>query len=148
MPKIRKYNSKEPPKGWNEIEPTLTELNNQLKEISLDTSEGKRKQEALWPLLRIHHHMSRYVYELYYFNKEISKELYEYCINEKWIDKNLIAKWKKTGYEKLCCLLCIQQKDHNFNTTCICRVPKSKLDEGKFIECNHCGCRGCSSSDI
>ena len=43
-------------------------------------------------------------------------------------DKNLIAKWKKQGYENLCCLRCIQTRDTNFATNCICRVPKSKLE--------------------
>ena len=44
-------------------------------------------------------------------------------------DKNLIAKWKKQGYENLCCLRCIQARDTNFGTNCICRVPKAKLEE-------------------
>ena len=48
------------------------------------------------------------------------------------------------GYENLCCLRCIQPRDTNFGTACVCRVPKSKLEEGKIVECVHCGCRGCS----
>lgn len=148
MPKIRKTNAKQPPQGWSDIEPTLSELDKKLKEITLDSSDGKRKQESLWPILRIHHQMSRYIYELYTYKKQISKELYEYCLKEKWGDANLIGKWKKTGYEKLCCLMCIQQKNHNQGTTCICRVPKIKLEENKLVECNHCGCRGCCSSDV
>lgn len=55
-------------------------------------------------------------------------ELYEYCIKEGYADKNLIAKWKKQGYENLCCLRCIQTRDTNFGTNCICRVPKGKLE--------------------
>ena len=55
-------------------------------------------------------------------------------MREKFADPNLIAKWKKPGYERLCCLMCIQQKNHNFNTTCICRVPKDKLEEGKLVD--------------
>jgi hypothetical protein len=50
------------------------------------------------------------------------------------------------GYERLCCLRCIQPKDHNFGTTCICRVPKKSRDE-KVVECTHCGCRGCASGE-
>lgn len=34
----------------------------------------------------------------------------------------------QSGYENLCCLRCIQPRDTNFGTTCICRVPKSKLE--------------------
>lgn len=55
-------------------------------------------------------------------------ELYEYCLENKLADATLIAKWKKQGYENLCCLRCIQSRDTNFGTNCICRVPKSKLD--------------------
>lgn len=61
------------------------------------------------------------------------------------------------GYEKLCCLACAQHGEHNFGTTCICRVhfiytsyvqvPKANLPEGKLVECCHCGCRGCASGD-
>ncbi|XP_016656504.1 protein BUD31 homolog isoform X2 [Acyrthosiphon pisum] len=71
-------------------------------------------------------------------------ELYDFCLQEKIADQNLIAKWKKQGYENLCCLRCIQTRDTNFGTSCICRVPKSKLEEGRIVECVHCGCRGCS----
>lgn len=48
--------------------------------------------------------MSRYIFDLFYKKKEISRELYEYCLREKWADANLIAKWKKSGFERLCCL--------------------------------------------
>ncbi|XP_055249138.1 protein BUD31 homolog isoform X1 [Gorilla gorilla gorilla] len=106
--------------------------------------EGKRKVESLWPIFRIHHQKTRYIFDLFYKRKAISRELYEYCIKEGYADKNLIAKWKKQGYENLCCLRCIQTRDTNFGTNCICRVPKSKLEVGRIIECTHCGCRGCS----
>jgi hypothetical protein len=118
---------------------------------------------------------SRFVYEQYYWHKAITKELYEWCLREVCVcallsarqhapvasfrrravcdttqgyaDINLIAKWKKPGYERLCCLRCIQSRDHNFMTTCICRVPSHKLESGKAVECVHCGCRGCASGD-
>ncbi|KYK68338.1 G10 family protein, partial [Toxoplasma gondii TgCatPRC2] len=58
-------------------------------------------------------------------------ELYEYCLREGYADAKLIAKWKKAGYEKLCCLRCIQAGDQNFSTTCICRVPKNCLADNQ-----------------
>lgn len=112
-----------------------------------ESHEGKRKNESIWPVLRIHHQRSRYVYEMFYQKHAISREVYDYCIREGHADANLIAKWKKEGYEKLCCLRCIQTKDTNYGTTCICRVPKSQLEPGKVVECLHCGCRGCASED-
>ena len=169
MPKLRTVRSsassrhKRPPEGWELIEPTLEELEGKMREAETESHEGKRKVEALWPIFKIHHQRSRYIYDLYYRRKAISKgkyhqfityfqnlkeqlilELYDYCLKHKLADGNLIAKWKKQGYENLCCLRCIQTRDTNFATNCICRVPKSKLEEGKIVECVHCGCRGCS----
>eukprot|EP00126_Sphaerothecum_destruens_P012423 Sdes_comp21306_c0_seq1m19946 len=145
MPKVkRSRNRKKIPEGFEDVEGTLLEFEQKMREAETDPHEGKRKVEALWPIFRIHHQRSRYIYELYYKRKAISKELYEYLLDENYADKNLIAKWKKAGYENLCCLPCIQSKETNFGTLCICRVPKSKLDCDKIVECVHCGCRGCS----
>ena len=44
--------------------------------------------------------------------------------------------------------MCIQPKNHNNQTTCICRVPKDRLEDKRKIECIHCGCGGCASCDI
>jgi bud site selection protein 31 len=98
---------------------------------------------------------SRYIYDLYYEKAAISKPLYEWLLKNNYADAALIAKWKKQGYEKLCCLRCVQTKETNFSSTCICRVPKATLTKGDEesegggggIECVNCGCRGCASSD-
>lgn len=145
MPKI-KTNRVKYPEGWELIEPTLRELQAKMREAENDTHDGKRKCETLWPIFKIAHQKSRYVFDLYHRRKEISKELFEFCLDQGYADRNLIAKWKKPGYERLCCLRCIQPRDHNFATTCVCRVPKH-LREEKVIECVHCGCRGCASGD-
>jgi len=42
------------------------------------------------------------VYELYYEKEAISKQLYEWLLKNGYADAMLIAKWKKTGYEKVC----------------------------------------------
>jgi len=146
MPKVRTSKTKPPP-GFELIEPTINELNQKMRDAENEPHEGKRKAESVWPIMRVHHQRSRYIYDLYYRRHQISKELYEWCLNESIADRNLVAKWKKSGYEKLCCLRCIQSRDHNFSTSCICRVPKNKLEDGKVVECVHCGCRGCASGD-
>lgn len=76
---------------------------------------------------------------MYYKRKVISKDLYNYCLKEGIADAALIAKWKKVGYEKLCCVICIQTSNTTFGTSCICRVPADKLEKGKKIECLQCG---------
>lgn len=60
-----------------------------------DPHDGRRKCEALWPIFKINHQRSRYLYDLYYNRKEISQELYEFCLDQGHADRNLIAKWKK-----------------------------------------------------
>uniref|UniRef100_A0A0E0MJN1 Protein BUD31 homolog n=1 Tax=Oryza punctata TaxID=4537 RepID=A0A0E0MJN1_ORYPU len=145
MPKIKTSGVKYPD-GWELIEPTLSELQSKMREAENDPHDGRRKCEALWPIFKINHQRSRYLYDLYYNRKEISQELYEFCLDQGHADRNLIAKWKKQGYERLCCLRCMQTRDHNFATTCVCRVPKH-LREEQVIECVHCGCKGCASGD-
>lgn len=44
---------------------------------------------------------SRYIYELYYEKEAISKPLYDWLLKNNYADANLIAKWKKQGYEKV-----------------------------------------------
>ncbi|ESN90565.1 hypothetical protein HELRODRAFT_70741 [Helobdella robusta] len=144
MPKVKRSRRKPPPDGWDLIEPTLDEFDLKMREGEAKPHEGMRKIESLWPISRVHSQRSRYIYDLFYRRRAISRELYEYCLKERIADANLIAKWKKMGYEKLFCLTCIQTQNTSFLTNCICRVPKSKLEEGKHIQCVNCGCRGCS----
>jgi len=40
-----------------------------------DQHEGKRKAEALWPIFRIHHQKSRYIFDLFYKRRAISRGL-------------------------------------------------------------------------
>ena len=196
MPPIRSArNRKPPPDGFDDIEDTLLEFSNKMKDAENASHEGKKRHEVLWPIFQISHQRgylfsvairpfpsptfkdwllilmgrvgSRYIYELYYDKDAMSKTLYDWLLKNGYADGNLIAKWKKQGYEKacapidtsvftepltmaytqLCCLRCIQTKETNFNATCICRVPKAQLKEEQTIECVACGCRGCSSSD-
>jgi bud site selection protein 31 len=44
---------------------------------------------------------SRYIYDLYYEKEAISRQLYEWLLKNNYADANLIAKWKKQGYEKV-----------------------------------------------
>ncbi|RKO97476.1 hypothetical protein CXG81DRAFT_15106 [Caulochytrium protostelioides] len=146
MPKVRR-GRKAPPEGFDEIEPTLIELDSKMREAETAPLQANQtKEEAMWPIFQIHHQRTRYVYDLYYKRRAISRALLDYLIKEKYADGNLIAKWRKQGYEALCCLRCIQPRDTNFGTTCICRVPRVQLGD-KPVECRNCGCRGCSSGD-
>eukprot|EP01083_Nonionella_stella_P166765 558567_1 len=145
MPRIRRKKNKAP-KGFELLEDKLDEFEERMREAVLETHDGKRKAETTWPIIKIHHQRSRYIFEMYK-KKKIKKPVYEFCIRQRYVDANLIAKWKKSGFERLCCMQCIQPQNHTFGTSCICRVPKADLAKDKVIECIHCGCRGCASGD-
>lgn len=122
MPPIRSArNRKPPPDGFDDIEDTLLEFSNKMKDAENASHEGKKRQEVLWPIFQITHQRmlarslmgkilahgsepvgSRYIYDLYYDKEAISKQLYEWLLKNGYADGNLIAKWKKQGYEKVC----------------------------------------------
>jgi len=82
---------------------------------------------------------------MYYTYGHISKEVYDYCINNKVVDVTLIAKWKKPGYERLCSTYVINPRNYKFGTVSICRVPKQSLAPGTEIQDPTTGCIGCAS---
>lgn len=149
MPPIRTARSsrKPPPDGYEDIEDQLLDFSNQMKDAEAASGAGKKKHEVLWPIYEINNRRSRYVYELFYEREAISRTLYEWLLKNGHADPALIAKWKKNGYEKLCCVRCIQTKETNFGGTCICRVPRDQMNDGGDVQCVNCGCRGCASSD-
>lgn len=120
MPAVRSArNRKPPPDGFDDIEDTLLEFANKMKDAENASHDGKRKQEMVWPIFQISHQRtyfnhsflvgitglpllgSRYIYELYYEKEAISKQLYNWLLKNGYADGNLIAKWKKQGYEKV-----------------------------------------------
>jgi bud site selection protein 31 len=162
---------KQAPEGFEYVEPTLTALENELRESMFtvcfiiimqflrqrspfllrflaevnEPHEGLRKTESQWPIHQINWQKSRYIYDMYYTYGKISKEVYDYCITNKIVDAQLIAKWKKPGYERLCSTYVINPRNYKFGTVSICRVPKHSLAPGTEIEDPMTGCRGCAS---
>lgn len=143
---------KSPPPGFDRIKTALDEFEFQLRQVhhARTSKITARKDEKLWEIMRINNERSRYVFNLFYRRKAISRDLYEWLLKNRLADRQLIAKWKKKGYEKLCCLGCIQRKETNHGNVCICRIPRAQLlekDRTTFQQCKNCGCHGCSSTD-
>ena len=82
---------------------------------------------------------------MYAKHHRISKAVYDYCCKKKMVDTALVAKWKKPGYERLCCTHAINPANHAHGTVSICRVPKEDLSEDRVIVDVTCGCLGCAS---
>ncbi|KAF7031043.1 hypothetical protein CFC21_042428 [Triticum aestivum] len=93
MPKI-KIGHVEYTEGWVLIEPTICELDAKIREAENDTHDRKRKCKALYPISRISR--SHYIYDLFHRRKDMSNDLYEFCLDQGYADCNLIVKWKRS----------------------------------------------------
>ena len=142
----RWHKKKKPPIGFDVVEPTLGALEHELRDKIKETNEKKRKTESMWPVHQISWQKSRYIYDMYYTYGRISKQVYNYCIQQKLIDAALIAKWKKPGYERLCSTYVINPTNYKFGTTSICRVPLwDRSSDQKSAQDPTTGCLGCAS---
>lgn len=138
--------SKRKPEGWSTIESALYEFEDRMREAINDPHDGKRKAESQWPIHRLHWERNRYVYDLYYKQGKISRELYDFLVREKIADAALISKWRKPGYEILCSMAAIQKGSTNFGTTSICRVPLAQRGS-QIMPSVQTGCVSCVSGD-
>ena len=129
------------PDGYDYIEPTIIALDAELKDKINEPHEGLRKNESQWPVHQINWQKSRYVYDMYYTYEKISRQVYDYCIENKIVDAALIAKWKKPGYETLCSTYVINPRNYKFGTVSICRVPAKDRPKERVIEDPMTGCR-------
>lgn len=56
MPPVRTArNRKPPPAGFDDLEDTLLEFSNKMKDAENASHEGKKKHEVLWPIFQISH---------------------------------------------------------------------------------------------
>lgn len=68
----------------------LDDYAKKMRDAENESHEGKRKSESLWPIMRISHTRSRYIYELYYKREAISKELYDWLLKEGYADAKYV----------------------------------------------------------
>ena len=71
----RKLKGKKAPKGWEQIEEAIEDFEQQMAEAVDEDHEGKRKAEMTWKIHRIHWEKNRFIYDLMYQRKAISKQL-------------------------------------------------------------------------
>lgn len=127
-----------PPKEFEKVKPFLDSIDEQMKIAINNEDKNTKDNEKFWPIHKLNNKRSRYIYDLYKKN-EISRDLYNFCVHNFYCDHPLVCMWKKQGYEKLCCLVCIQPSENDI--VCICRVPKKNIEQ--FFKCDSCGCKGC-----
>lgn len=75
----RKLKNKKAPDGWDMIEEVIEDFETQMKDAVNDEHEGKRKAEGNWKIHRIHWEKNRFIYDLMYVRKVMSRELVSCC---------------------------------------------------------------------
>ncbi len=144
----RRLKNKRVPEGFEKIEDVIEDFEQQLRDAVNEEHEGKRKNEGNWKIHRLHWEKNRFIFDLMYTRKVMSKKLYDFLVREKIADGALISKWRKPGYEILCSLLAIQKNNHNFGGTSHCRVPmKKRTPQQKITPDVQTGCICCCSGD-
>lgn len=146
----RRLKGHEPPdkEGWEAIESVIEGFEQQMKDAVAEDHAGKRKAETTWRVHRIHFEKNRFIFDLMYKQKALSRELYDYMVRQKIADGALIAKWRKPGFNNLCSMLAIQKGDSNFGTTAFCRVPlHARGPNGALSPSVRTGCISCADND-
>lgn len=138
--------SRKAPPGMDLIMPTIQEFEIKRRE-ALDTPpDEKRRNEITWPMHKLHYQYNRYLYDMHYRERRISKQLLDYLIHEKLADGRLISKWRRPGYERLCSLQVITKSNTAFGTVGVCRIPLHER-RGQILPNVLTGCVSCASGD-
>lgn len=134
------------PPGVDLVAEKLEEFEQKMRAAHDAPLEDKRRNELLWPTHKVHYQRNRYIYDMHYNEKRISKKLLDYLVKEKVCDGKLICMWRKNGYERLCSMQAITRSNTNFRTVSVCRTPlrhrTSQITPNVMT-----GCVSCASGD-
>jgi bud site selection protein 31 len=131
-----------PPEDYEKVRPFLEQMDAEMQR-AVNAPVSSNYAENFWPVFQLHHQRSRHIYNLLQHG-EIDRSLYDYLKENGFVDHSLVCHWRRQGYESLCCLRCIQPADTKHGNVCICRVPQKSITAEQMVQCDNCGCRGCS----
>lgn len=95
----RRLKNKKLPEGWELIEEVIEDFEAQMKEAVNEEHEGRRKNELTWKIHRIHWEKNRFIYDLMYVRKVMSKELvrvHSFHISDRFHPCNLVLHFVET----------------------------------------------------
>jgi len=72
---MRRLKGRAPPDGWELLESTIEDYERQMRDAVAEDHEGKRKNETSWRIHRVHFEKNRFIYDLMYKRKALSREL-------------------------------------------------------------------------
>lgn len=71
----RRLKGKQPPEGWELVEKQIEDYEQQMRDAVAEDHEGKRKNETTWRIHRIHFEKNRFIYDVMYKQKAVTREL-------------------------------------------------------------------------
>jgi hypothetical protein len=71
----RRLKNKRVPAGFDQIEEVIEDFENQMKEAVNEEHDGLRKNQSSWKIHRLHWEKNRFIYDLMYKRKVMSREL-------------------------------------------------------------------------
>ena len=72
---LRRLKGRAPPEGWELLEETVEDFERQMRDAVAEDHEGKRKNETTWRIHRLHFEKNRFIFDLMYKRKALSREL-------------------------------------------------------------------------
>lgn len=72
---MRRLKGRTPPEGWDQLEATVEDYERQMRDAVAEDHEGKRRNETTWRIHRLHFEKNRFIYDLMYKRKALSREL-------------------------------------------------------------------------
>ncbi|OHT01530.1 Pre-mRNA-splicing factor cwf14 [Tritrichomonas foetus] len=135
--RIRQFqDSQPPPSGWEDVMAVFLKLDNEYIVEDSRIPDDFIPREQYVRIQKANYRRTRALYYRRFIKKSISKELYNWIIEQNLVDKRLLQKWNEPGFENLCCLDCVG---------CVCHLPLEK-DAKVDKKCAHCFCHGCAST--
>lgn len=128
------------PSGFEIVQDYLNEIEKTQNKIILQ-SKADNFKESGWMILRLNHQKTKYIQKLHAEGR-ISAVLVSFLRHRRLIDGDLLGLWRRRGMESLCCTHCAGTDGPGGG--CVCRVPGRSLNLQHPIECDFCGCKGCS----
>lgn len=71
----RRLKNKRVPEGFEMMEDVIDDFETQMREAVNEDHEGKRKNESSWKIHRLHWEKNRFIYDLMYVRKVMSRKL-------------------------------------------------------------------------
>jgi bud site selection protein 31 len=147
MSRVRRNPSLNPPAEWAEVRDLIVDFTAKLKEAEDVVVDDNWTREQWVAINRANWIRCRCVYIRRYISRTMKEDLFEWILKEGFAERDLIALWRKTGYERVCCVRCASDKSDAEGCACRRTRTANELRDAPAPKCRECWCPGCRSRD-